>query len=302
VKKNMKIIVCNVIVWCVLGMYAVSAYALTPSQFLTSVGQMELRTSVLEVKTKETATGATKWGDKQGLREEWSIMLAETKKMQSAVIAFAPAPSPAVTPPPPTITPPAVLPPASPPPAQTPLPSVSVVVPLPPVVPVTPVVILQDRSAPLAQTSPIPAPPPVQSPPPQSPPAQRPPASSAPGGLVPCGFDFDRSGQVKDPVANLPITDPRVEECRFGHFLIGINKVINFLLMITGSIAALVFAYAGFLVLTAGANEGQVTQAKGMAWSVVKGFALMLAAWLLVKLVLVGLGIQPGFSRLEGIQ
>jgi hypothetical protein len=39
-----------------------------------------------------------------------------------------------------------------------------------------------------------------------------------------------------------------------------------------------------------------------MAWSVVKGFALMLAAWLLVKLVLVGVGINPGFSRLEGIQ
>lgn len=87
--------------------------------------------------------------------------------------------------------------------------------------------------------------------------------------------------------------------CQFNHFLIGINNIINFLIMITGSVAAIMFAYAGILVLYAsGGDEGKVTKAKEISWSVVKGLALMLAAWLLVKMVLAGLGIQPGFSLL----
>ncbi|OHA19346.1 MAG: hypothetical protein A3C08_01510 [Candidatus Taylorbacteria bacterium RIFCSPHIGHO2_02_FULL_47_18] len=96
----------------------------------------------------------------------------------------------------------------------------------------------------------------------------------------------------------VPCGNPGQEPCGFNHFLIGINNVINFLIMIGGSIAAIVFAWAGILILTAGANESQVTKAKGMFWAVLKGFALMLAAWILVKMVLVGLGVPDAFSLL----
>ena len=97
----------------------------------------------------------------------------------------------------------------------------------------------------------------------------------------------------------VPCGNPGQEPCTFNDFLVGIKNVIDFLLMITGSIAAIMFAYAGFLVLTAGPDEGKVKQAKELSWSVVKGFALMLSAWLLVKMVLVGLGVTPEFSLLN---
>ena len=105
--------------------------------------------------------------------------------------------------------------------------------------------------------------------------------------IVPCGDQTN------------PTTGAVLNPCTFNHFLVGIKNIIDFLLMITGSIAAIIFAYAGFLVLTAGADEGKVKQAKELSWSVVKGFALMLSAWLLVKLVLAGLGVQPDFILLQ---
>ncbi len=124
--------------------------------------------------------------------------------------------------------------------------------------------------------------------------------------IVPCGYDAAEMRAANQDAASLgkPIPYPTdkitalAEPCQFNHFIIGINNVINFLIMIGGSVAAIVFAIAGFMILTAGANESQVTRAKGMFWSVLKGFALMLAAWLLVKMVLVGLGVTDAFSFL----
>jgi len=112
--------------------------------------------------------------------------------------------------------------------------------------------------------------------------------------IVPCGIDGNNDTYVFNGVSH-----KYSDKCGFDHLIIGINNIINFLLMITGSIAALVFAAAGFMVLTAGSNEGQVTKAKEMSWSVVKGFALMISAWLLVKLVLTALGVEGAFNLLK---
>ena len=70
--------------------------------------------------------------------------------------------------------------------------------------------------------------------------------------------------------------------------------------MIGGSIAALVFAYAGFLILTAGGNESKMEKGRGMFMPVVWGFVWMLSAWLIVKLILIGLGVPSAFSFLGG--
>lgn len=112
--------------------------------------------------------------------------------------------------------------------------------------------------------------------------------------IVPCGID----GNTQTYTAGGK-THTYAEPCTFEHFLIGINNVINFLIMITGSVAAIIFAVAGVLILTAGTNEGQVTKAKETFGSVLKGFVWILAAWLLVKMVLVGLGVPAEFSLLE---
>lgn len=111
--------------------------------------------------------------------------------------------------------------------------------------------------------------------------------------IVPCGADdFNNDGMIKD------LPGARVEECHFDDFIVGINNIINFLIVIGGSVAAIVFAIAGFMILTAGANESQVTKAKGMFMQVVWGFVWMLSAWLVVKMVLVGLGVTDAFSFL----
>lgn len=107
--------------------------------------------------------------------------------------------------------------------------------------------------------------------------------------IVPCGID--------DAVAR-GLSVSYAEPCDFHHFIIGINNIINFLIMIGGSIAAIVFAIAGFMILTAGGNESKMEKGRGMFMQVVWGFIWMLSAWLIVKMVLVGLGVPAGFSFL----
>ncbi len=112
--------------------------------------------------------------------------------------------------------------------------------------------------------------------------------------IVPCGADdWNNDGIIKD------LPGQKVEECHFNDFLVGINNIINFLITIGGSIAALVFAYAGFLILTAGGNESKMKKGREMFMPVVWGFILMLSAWLLVKMVLIGLGVDNDFILLQ---
>ena len=102
-------------------------------------------------------------------------------------------------------------------------------------------------------------------------------------GLVPCGG----SGPPPEP------------PCDFGQLLIMINGIINFLLYgLALPLTAIAFAFAGGLFLTARGNEAQVTKAKGIFWSVLWGFILMLSAWLLVKAFTYVL-LKPGYTFLS---
>lgn len=81
--------------------------------------------------------------------------------------------------------------------------------------------------------------------------------------------------------------DEQVEECRFWHLAILARNVINFLIFaIAAPIAALMFLYAGFLMLTNAGNEGKVTQAKHIFGSVFVGLVVALAAWLIITFIL----------------
>lgn len=107
--------------------------------------------------------------------------------------------------------------------------------------------------------------------------------------IVPCGID--------DALAR-GLNASYAEPCDFHHFIIGINNIINFLIEIGGSLAAIVFAIAGFMILTAGGNESKMEKGRGMFMQVVRGFVWMLSAWLIVKMVLLGLGVPDAFSFL----
>jgi hypothetical protein len=97
-------------------------------------------------------------------------------------------------------------------------------------------------------------------------------ASSEGGGLVP---DCPASG------------------CGFEELMKLINKVINFLLFtIATPLAALVFAYSGIMLITAGGSSEKMTKAKKILGNLVVGYVIALAAWLIINTILSALGFH----------
>ncbi len=141
------------------------------------------------------------------------------------------------------------------------------------------------------------------------------------GGLVPCGNDVWPQYTYKeiDPTTKKEIIDPEtgrakiynvpkdvsekkskddidvsgqaVHPCGFGHLMVLVNKVINFILFALAlPIAAIMFAYAGFLLLFSGGESGKKTKAKEIFTSVAIGVIIAVIAWLAVELILNLLG------------
>ncbi len=87
--------------------------------------------------------------------------------------------------------------------------------------------------------------------------------------------------------------------CNFSKLVQLAENIIDFLLFkISVPIAGILFAYAGFLYVTASGNPGQVGKATGVFKNVAGGFIIALSAWLLVKLITTGIGVKEGFGGL----
>ena len=96
-----------------------------------------------------------------------------------------------------------------------------------------------------------------------------------PSGLIPCGNGAVVGGMVAEN-----------ERCTFDDLIILAQNVINFLIFrIAAPIAAVMFAYAGFLWLTNGGNESRITEARSVFWMVFWGLVIALAAWLTVNMI-----------------
>ncbi|MBI4120988.1 MAG: hypothetical protein HY457_01910 [Parcubacteria group bacterium] len=103
-------------------------------------------------------------------------------------------------------------------------------------------------------------------------------------GLVPCGG-----------VSESGVAEP---QCNFDFFVLLIQTVINTILtVIAMPVAALSFAYAGYLYLTSAGNESKTKQAIAIFTTVAYGIVFALAAWLAVNLAVNTL-LRPGFSLL----
>lgn len=77
------------------------------------------------------------------------------------------------------------------------------------------------------------------------------------------------------------------EGCGFNEFMELINNVIKFLLFtIATPIAAIVFVYAGIMLLTAGDDSGKMTTAKKILLNLVVGYLIALSAWLVINTIL----------------
>jgi hypothetical protein len=88
------------------------------------------------------------------------------------------------------------------------------------------------------------------------------------GALVQCG----RGG-----------ADP--QSCDFAAAIDMVNRLITYLIFISVPIAAIAFAYAGWLYLSSGGDSGKVTQARKIFTSVGIGFIIILSAWLIFKFI-----------------
>lgn len=84
--------------------------------------------------------------------------------------------------------------------------------------------------------------------------------------IIPCGFT------AADP-------------CGFSDFVTLIGNVIDVLLYAATFLAAISFAYAGFLYVTSGGSPGKISQATGIFKNVAVGYLVALSAWLLVKTI-----------------
>lgn len=99
------------------------------------------------------------------------------------------------------------------------------------------------------------------------------------GGLVSkdCGYNLSNGGRV----------------CGFSDLIGLLDGIIQFIFVLAIPIAALVFAYAGFLYLTSGGDTKKHQQAVKAMTTVVKGILVVMVAWLAVKTILVSLGASP---------
>ena len=85
--------------------------------------------------------------------------------------------------------------------------------------------------------------------------------------------------------------DGVVKKCDWQALIDLINRAINYILVFTVPLAAIMFAYAGILLMTKGSSPQAQEHAKGIFFNVVVGIILALAAFLIIKTILDALGV-----------
>lgn len=80
--------------------------------------------------------------------------------------------------------------------------------------------------------------------------------------------------------------------CDFTALVRGVGNLIDFALYLAAPIATAMFAYAGFLYLSAQGDTGKITTAHKIFKNVAFGLFFVVGAWLIVKAVLIGLGAE----------
>lgn len=104
-------------------------------------------------------------------------------------------------------------------------------------------------------------------------------------GSIDCGYNLGKDENGKPKGGRL---------CGFSDFIILIQRIIEYVFVLVLPIMAIVFAYAGYLLLTSGGSESKRTAAKKAMTSALIGVVVIMSAWLLVKTVLVSLGVPQG--------
>lgn len=77
---------------------------------------------------------------------------------------------------------------------------------------------------------------------------------------------------------------PCTNDCDFDGLMKLVNNIINWIIMISFPVAAGVFAWAGFKLMTTGISDER-NKAKDMFWKVFWGFIAILSAWIIVTTI-----------------
>lgn len=83
-----------------------------------------------------------------------------------------------------------------------------------------------------------------------------------------------------------PLVPCEGPDCQACHLVKLAQNIINFLVAAGVFVAVLMFVYAGFLYITGGADQGRIKKAHGIFGSVLVGFIIVLAAWLIIDTVM----------------
>lgn len=112
--------------------------------------------------------------------------------------------------------------------------------------------------------------------------------------LVQCGTEQAPIVNTTNPDGSINQSGGEITNaCTFNDLLGLISRVVSFVLFyLTIPLAAIMFAYAGFLLLFSGGNSGQMERAKSIASNVVLGLIFALGAWLIVTTILWALGYK----------
>jgi len=90
-----------------------------------------------------------------------------------------------------------------------------------------------------------------------------------------------------DQLVPIECRDP--DQCGTCEFVKLTNNVIKFIIFFASIVAVLIFIYAGFRLVTSGGDTGALTKAKSTFISVIIGYVILLASFLIVDTLLRGL-------------
>lgn len=99
-----------------------------------------------------------------------------------------------------------------------------------------------------------------------------------------------------DGLGLIPCDGSAEKPCDFNALMMLINKIISFILFALAlPIAAIMFAYAGFLMVTSGGSAESKGKAKNIFTNAVFGIVIAAGSWLIVKTILTILGFDGGW-------
>lgn len=91
--------------------------------------------------------------------------------------------------------------------------------------------------------------------------------------------------------------NPTPGGCHFDDIIILIDNLLDAFIWVTIPVATILFAYIGWILITESDKSSARSDAKNKIIALGKGMFLVLAAWLIVKVIVGGLGIKSGFNE-----